>query len=104
MDVASQQETLTLQGTCFRPPFEGLLMLQLLRPVQPNLRNLFSTFHLEYPSVLSLFRSSDCKEAFGIRLSQISLNVQLKLIEIVIFILKCSNSFFQTLTKMVKYF
>ena len=35
--------------------FGDLLMLQLLRPVLPNLPYLFSTFHPEYPLVLSLF-------------------------------------------------
>ena len=30
-------------------------MLELLRPVLPNLPYLFSTFHLEYPTVLSRF-------------------------------------------------
>ena len=50
-----QQGTLTLQDTWFLPPFLDLLMLQLLRPVFPNLPCLFSTFHLEYPSVLSRF-------------------------------------------------
>ena len=33
---------------------QTLLMLQLLRPVFQNLPCLFSTFHIEYPSVLSL--------------------------------------------------
>ena len=32
-------------------------MLQLVRPVLPNLPYLFLTFHLEYPSVLSRFCS-----------------------------------------------
>ena len=38
-------------------------MLQLLRPVIPNLSWLFLTFHLEYPSVLSIFldKLSDIK-------------------------------------------
>ena len=53
--VASQQGTLTLPDTWFRLPFLDLLMLQLLRPVLPNLPCLFSTFHLEYSSVLSRF-------------------------------------------------
>ena len=47
MDVASQRRMLTLLDTWFRPPFGDLLMLQLLRPVLPNLPYLFSTFHLE---------------------------------------------------------
>ena len=54
-DVASQQGTLTLPDTCFRPPFWDLLMLQLLRPNSSNLPCLYSTFHLEYPLVLSRF-------------------------------------------------
>ena len=53
--VASQQGTLTLPDNWFRPPFWDLLMLQLLRPNSPNLPCLYSTFHLEYPLVLSRF-------------------------------------------------
>ena len=53
--VASQQGTLTLPDTWFRPPFWDLLMLQLLRPNYSNLPCLYSTFHLEYPLVLSRF-------------------------------------------------
>ena len=53
--VASQQGTLTLPDTWFRPPFWDLLMLQLLRPNSSNLPCLYSTFHLEYPLVLSGF-------------------------------------------------
>ena len=53
--VASQQGTLTLPDTWFRPPFLDLLMLQLLRPNSSNLPCLCSTFHLEYPLVLSRF-------------------------------------------------
>ena len=53
--VASQQGTLTLPDTWFRPPFWDLLMLQLLRPNSSNLPGLYSTFHLEYPLVLSWF-------------------------------------------------
>ena len=52
---ASQQGTLTLPDTWFRPPFWDLLMLQLLRPNSSNLPCLYSTFHLEYPLVLSRF-------------------------------------------------
>ena len=37
------------------PPFWDLLMLQLLRPNSSNLPCLYSTFHLEYPLVLSRF-------------------------------------------------
>ena len=53
--VASQQGTLTLPDTWFRPPFWDLLMLHLLRPNSSNLPCLYSTFHLEYPLVLSRF-------------------------------------------------
>ena len=53
--VASQQGTLTLPDTWFRPPFWDLLMLQLLRPNSSNLPCLYSTFHIEYPLVLSRF-------------------------------------------------
>ena len=53
--VASQQGTLTLPDTWFRPPFWDLPMLQLLRPNSSNLPCLYSTFHLEYPLVLSRF-------------------------------------------------
>ena len=53
--VASQQGTLTLPDTWLRPPFWDLLMLQLLRPNSSNLPCLYSTFHLEYPLVLSRF-------------------------------------------------
>ena len=53
--VASQQGTLTLPNTWFRPPFWDLLVLQLLRPDSSNLPCLYSTFHLEHPLVLSRF-------------------------------------------------
>ena len=53
--VACQQGTLTLPDNWFRPPFWDLLMLQLLRPNSSNLPCLYSTFHLEYPLVLSRF-------------------------------------------------
>ena len=53
--VASQQGTLTLPDTWFRPPFWDLLMLRLLRPNSSNLPWLYSTFQLEYPLVLSRF-------------------------------------------------
>ena len=53
--VASQQGTLTLPDTWFRPPFWDLLMLQLLGPDSSNLPCLYSTFHLEYTLVLSRF-------------------------------------------------
>ena len=55
--VASQQGTLTLPDTWFRPQIRDLLMLQLLRPNSSNLPCLYSTFHLEYPLVLSRFCS-----------------------------------------------
>ena len=55
MGVASQQGTLTLLDTWFRPPFWDMLMLQLLRPDSSNLPCLYSTFHLENPLVLSRF-------------------------------------------------
>ena len=55
--VACQQGTLILPDTWFRPPFWDLLMLQLLRPNSSNLPCLYSTFHLEYPLVLSRFCS-----------------------------------------------
>ena len=53
--VASQQGTLTLPDIWFRPSFWDLLMLQLLRPNSSNFPCLYSTFHLEYPLVLSRF-------------------------------------------------
>ena len=53
--VTSQQGTLTLPDTWFRPPFWDLLMLQLLRPNSSILPCLYSTFHLEHPLVLSRF-------------------------------------------------
>ena len=53
--VACQQGTLTLPDTWFRPPSGDLLVLQLLRPDSSNLPCLYSTFHLEYPLVLSRF-------------------------------------------------
>ena len=62
--VASQQGTLTLPDTWFRPPFWDLLMLQLLRLNFPNLPCLYSTFHLEYPLVLSRFCFLICNLVF----------------------------------------
>ena len=62
--VASQQGTLTLLDTWFRPPFWDLLMLQLLRPNSSNLPCLYSTFHLEYPLVLSRFCLVSTKTLF----------------------------------------
>ena len=53
--VACQQGTLTLPDTWFRPPLWDLLVLQLLRPDSSNLPYLYSTFHIEYPLVLSRF-------------------------------------------------
>ena len=55
----ASRETLTLPDTWFRPPFWDLLMLQLLRPNSSNLPCLYSTFHLEYPLVLSRFCFED---------------------------------------------
>ena len=53
---ASKEGTLTLPDTwCRPPPFRDLLVLQLLRPDSSNLPCLYSTFHLEYPLVLSRF-------------------------------------------------
>ena len=51
----ARRERLPVRTPGCIPPFGDLLMLQLLRPVVPNLPYLFSTFHLEYPSVLSQF-------------------------------------------------
>ena len=56
--VASQQGTLTLPDTWFRPPFWDLPMLQLLRPNSLNLPCLYSTFHIEYPWYFLDFASS----------------------------------------------
>ena len=53
--VACQQGTLTLPDTWFRHPFWDLLMLKLLRPNSMKLPCLNSTFHLDYPLVLSRF-------------------------------------------------
>ena len=53
--VTCQQGTLTLRDTWFRPPLWDLLVLQLLRPDSLNLPCLYSTFHLEYPLILSRF-------------------------------------------------
>ena len=60
--VASQQGTFTLPDTWFRPQFWDLLMLQLLRPNSSNLPCLYSTFHLEYPLVLSRFYILDIRK------------------------------------------
>ena len=54
-DLACQQGTLTLPDIWFRPRLWDLLVLQLLRPDSSNLPCLYSTFHLEYPLVLSRF-------------------------------------------------
>ena len=53
--VACQQGTLTLPDIWFHSPLWDLLVLQLLRPDSSNLPCLYSTFHLEYPLVLSRF-------------------------------------------------
>ena len=58
--LASQQGMLTLPDTWFRPPIWDLLMLQLLRPNSSNLPCLYSTFHLEYPLLLSRFCLQTC--------------------------------------------
>ena len=63
--VACQQGTLTLPDTWFRPPFWDLLMLQLLRPNSSNLPCLYSTFHFEYPLVLSRFCSIYCPHSLN---------------------------------------
>ena len=55
--VAWQQGQHTLPDTWLRPPFWDLLMLQYLRPELQNLPYLYSTCHLEYPSVLYRFCS-----------------------------------------------
>ena len=55
MGVACQQGTLTLPDTWLRPQLWDLLVLQLLRPDSSTLPYLYSTFHLEYPLVLSRF-------------------------------------------------
>ena len=62
--VACQQGTLTLPDIWYRPPFWYLLILQLLRPVLPNLPCLFATCHIEYPSVLSRFCILLCTSLF----------------------------------------
>ena len=73
--VASQQGTLTLPDTWFRHNFCDLLVLQLLRPDSSNLPCLYSTFPLEFPSVLSRVCLSCCYELFFIcvRLNQLDL-------------------------------
>ena len=53
--VACQLGMLNLPDTWFCPPFLNLLVLQLLNPDSSNLLCLYSTFHLEYPWVLSRF-------------------------------------------------
>ena len=66
--VACKQGTLTLPDTWFRPPFLDLLMLQLWRPNFSNLPCLYSTFHFEYPLVLSRFCLSKLSR-FGDKIS-----------------------------------
>ena len=51
----ASRERLPFRDTWFRPHFRDLLMLQLLRPNSSNLPCLYSTFHIEYPLVLSRF-------------------------------------------------
>ena len=72
--VLCQQGTLSLPDTWFRPPFWDLLMLQLLRPNSSNLPCLYSTFHLEYPLVLSrfCFKTID----MGLQMSQASKHME----------------------------
>ena len=53
--LACQQEAITLTDTWFRFPFWEFLVLQLLRPDSTNSPCLYSTFHQEYPLVLSRF-------------------------------------------------
>ena len=53
--VVCHQGTLTLPDTWFRPTFWDFFMLQLLRPVFPNLPCHFPTFHRRYPSALPRF-------------------------------------------------
>ena len=67
--VACQQGTLTLPDTWFRPPFWDLLVLQLLRPNSSNLPCLYSTFHIEYPLVLSRFCFIDYINPLGDKFS-----------------------------------
>ena len=55
--VACQQGTLTLSDTWFHPPFWDLPVFKLLRPDSSNLPCIYSTFHLEFPLVLSRFCS-----------------------------------------------
>ena len=69
--VASQQGTLTLSDNWFRPPVGDLLMLQLLRPVLPNLPYLFSTFHFKYPLVLSRFCFEKATDFVGNRIMNV---------------------------------
>ena len=45
----ASRERLSFRTPGSVPPFGDLLMLQLLRPVSPNLPCHFSTFHLDYP-------------------------------------------------------
>ena len=80
--VASQQGALTLPDTWFRPPFWDLLMLQLLRPNSSNLPCLYSTFHLEYPLVLSRFCFSNSGLSIvkiSSRCREVSLNLSMRL-------------------------
>ena len=74
--VASQQGTLTLPNTWFRPPFWDLLMLQLLRPNSSNLPCLYSTFHLEYMYPLVLYRFCLSKQLCCLLLTGVSIESQ----------------------------
>ena len=53
---------LTLPDTWFRPPLWDLLVLQSLRPDSSNLTCLYSTFHLEYPLVLSVYFAFEIRD------------------------------------------
>ena len=69
--VACQQGTLTLLDTWFCPPLWDLLVLQLLRPDSSNLPCIYSTFHLEYPLVLSRFCSENKPVSWLFKIDQL---------------------------------
>ena len=62
--VACQRGMLTLPDTLFRPPFLGLACTPIAGTRFSNLPCLYSTFHLEYPLVLSRFYF-DCTAIAG---------------------------------------
>ena len=66
--MASQQVTLTLPDTWFRPPFWDLVVFQLSRLDSSNLPCLYSNFHLEYPSIEFLILQVYYTIPFGFRL------------------------------------